>query len=246
MGVTGNAPIYFVVTPPSVNSCESNGTSCADNTFCAYHSYYNYGSTPVLYANIPTVLAANSPKSCQNDTGTLSTVESPNSNPVTDVALKYLSHEYNETITDPQINAWYDTASGNEDGDNCNGYSSPSNPPGGSSANAFAPTLGGTASGGTLYNQLINGNQSYTQSEWSNGDTNCQLRPTANSLSAGFTAPSTVRTGTSVSLNPSSSSNAGAYSSTSWSFGDAGTSFALGGPATTTHTFTAPGTYMSS
>lgn len=29
-GITGDAPIYFVVTPPDVNSCFPNGTSCAD------------------------------------------------------------------------------------------------------------------------------------------------------------------------------------------------------------------------
>lgn len=244
IGTTGNAPIYFVITPPDVNSCESDNTSCADNLFCAYHSSFGSGATTVLYANIPTLPAATSPKLCQADQ--YGKVQSPNGNPVPDVAIKYISHEFNETITDPLGNAWFDSASGNENGDNCNAYSSPSDPAGGSDANAFLPTLGGSSAAGTLFNQTINGNRYYTQSEWSNGNVNCEMQPTSHRISAAFNAPTVVSPGQSASFNPSASSSAGGYTSTTWSYGDGTGAFSRSAPATVSHSFGAPGIYTVS
>ena len=94
-----------------------------------------------------------------------------------DVALKYLSHEDNETITDPLGTAWWDSASGNENGDNCNSYGASVDPSHGPNPNAFLPALGGSAPAGTLFDQLINGDRYYVQSEWSNGDANCEMAP---------------------------------------------------------------------
>jgi PKD repeat protein len=237
-GLTGDAPIYFVVTPSNVNSCFSDDATCADNDFCAYHSSYTDGASTVLYADIPTILAANDPKGCQYDGN--SQVQTPNGNPVADVTIKYMSHEDNETITDPLGTAWYSDSSGNEDGDNCNFYGS-FNPAGGDNPNAFAPTLGGSASSGTLYDQLINSDEYYTQTEWSNGDDTCRAAPTTSAITATFTAPSVA--GTMIRLDPSASFAAGGYSSTTWSFGDGSSSFSPTGPAATGHTFTTPGTY---
>ena len=56
-GLSGSAPIYFVITPPAVNSCFSDDATCADNFFCAYHSSFTDGASTALYANIPTLLA---------------------------------------------------------------------------------------------------------------------------------------------------------------------------------------------
>ncbi len=251
-GVTGNAPIYFVVTPPSVDSCFTDGSSCTDNGsnpgFCAYHSSYLDGSSTVLYADIPTVLAYYAPKSCQADAAS-SVVQSPNSTgaanlSATDVAIKYTSHEFNEVITDPvNGSGWYDHVSGQENGDECNFYNGTTDPAGGYSLNAYAPTLGGVASAGTLYDQLMNGNPYYTQSEWSNGDINCEMRPTPSTLSAGFVAPASAVPGAAVSLDPSVSSSAGGYTSTTWSFGDATSSFSSGALAGVSHVYPATGTY---
>ena len=145
-GETGQAPIYFVVTPPTVNSCTSS-SDCADTTFCAYHSSFTDGSSQVLYANMPTIADANDPKSCQTDNNG-SAVQDPNGRPIADVNIKAMSHEFNETITDPNGDAWWSsspraTASGNENGDNCNFYGSTVDPNNGSNPNAFTPTLGG-------------------------------------------------------------------------------------------------------
>ncbi len=243
-GLTGNAPIYEVVTPSTVNSCfgsSAPGTQCADNVFCAYHSSFSgTGGTTILYANIPTLLAADAPKECQDDGN--GGVQAPNGNPIGDVTTKYMSHETNETITDPLGNAWWDTATGQEDGDNCN-FQGSFNPGQGTNPDAFLPTLGGTAAGDNLYDQVINGGHFYTQTEWSNGNVNCEAQPAAASLSAAFTAPSTAAPATSVSFNPSASSSTQGYTSTTWNWGDGSTSFSRAAPATVSHTFAVAGTY---
>jgi chitodextrinase len=231
-----NAPIYFVVLPADVNDC-TVGSTCADNNFCAYHSAFTDGASQVLYAAIPTLLAATNPKACQADGR--SVVQSPNGDQVGDVAIKYLSHEDSETITDPFGTGWWDSNSGFEDGDNCNSK--------GINPNAFTPTLGGTAAAGTLFNQSIHGNSYYIQSEWSNGDVNCELRPSAGSVSAGFSPGASPSVGAPVSFDPSASSSSNGYSSVSWSFGDGTTSFDASGsgPTTVSHIYGAPGTYAA-
>jgi hypothetical protein len=186
-GTGANAPIYFVVTPGDTNICLSS-SSCTSNTFCAYHSSFANGSSDVLYSAIPLFFdgasSTQNPKNCQDDGN--SAPQEPNGDQA-DVAIKYLSHEDNETITDALGNAWF-SSSGNEDGDNCNFFGSfaPNN---GTNPNAFTPTLGGSASAGTLFNQLINGHEYYIQSEWSNSAGTCKLWPASISVTV---SPSSI------------------------------------------------------
>ena len=208
-GTGANAPIYLVVTPPDTNECDG-ASSCADNTFCAYHSSFSDGGHNVLYAEIPMFFdgasAAQNPKYCQWDNN--SAVQEPNGDPA-DVAIKYLSHELNETITDPLGTGWWSSATDNEDGDNCNFYGS-ANPGGGSAPNAFLPALGGSAGGGTLYDQLINGDPYYTQTEWSNGDLGCEASPAAHPLSPSFSVSAGPHpASSSVGFDPSASTIGG-------------------------------------
>ena len=244
-GLTGQAPIYLVVTPPTVNSCLS-GNQCLDNYYCAYHGQFSDGASTVLYADIATVLDANQPKDCQQDGNTA--VQAPNAAPngqpsrTVDVALKAMSHEFSETITDPLANAWWDSASGNEDGDNCN-FSGAFDPQSGNNPNAFTPTLGGAASVGTLYNQLINGDEYYTQSEWSNGSNTCLMYPPNATLTAAFSASARAGVATPVSFDPGASTSSNGYTSATWNFGDGSTSFMVGAPQTVSHSFSSPGAY---
>ena len=246
-GTGTNAPIYFIVTPGNVNVCTSK-SKCADNTFCAYHSFATSGPVTMLYASIPLFFdgasSAQNPKNCQAD-GT-SAIQKPNRD-LADVAIKYMSHEDNETITDPVGKGWYDSNSGNEDGDNCN-FTGSFDPQGGTNPNAFLPTLGGSSSAGTLYDQLIDGNPYYIQSEWSNGDVNCELQPSPGTVSPSFTAPSgSVAQGTSAAFDPSASSSAAGYSSATWSFGDGSAPvFRTAAPTSANHTFGTPGLYSVS
>ena len=78
-----------------------------------------------------------------------------------DATINVVSHEHNEAITDPQLNAWYDN-SGAEIGDKC--------------AWNFGVSLGRTAFGN--YNQIIGTGKYYVQQEWSNAHRGCVLRGT--------------------------------------------------------------------
>ncbi len=241
-GVTGNAPIYFVVTPPTVNSC-LQGQSCADNSFCGYHSSFEVAGKTVLYADIPTLLAADAPKECQQDGN--SEVQEPNGDQIGDVVIKYMSHEDNETITDPLQNAWYNDASGNELADTCNGTGAKLNLPNNTDPNAFLPTLGGSAAAGTLFDQLINGDEYYGQSVWSNGALDCEMRPPGeDGIGPAFALPAIVPVATAASFDPSASTSTGGFSSSTWNFGDGTTVFARGAPTAITHAYTAASRYL--
>jgi chitodextrinase len=242
-GIGPGAPIYFIVTPRDVNVC-SDAANCADNTFCAYHSYV--AGNLALYAVVPLFFAAGQspaqdPKACQADGTT--TVQEPNGDSA-DVALKYLSHEDNEVLTDPLGTAWFNGTTSNENGDECNAYAASANPTQGLSPNAFAPALGSTGTG--LYNQLIGGRPYYLQSEWSNGDVGCELRPPASTVLPSFTAPQRPQgVGFPIGFDPSASVSTQSLTSTTWSFGD-GSSVFIPGPgsqAVVTHAFAAAGVY---
>ncbi|MDQ6778812.1 MAG: PKD domain-containing protein [Actinomycetota bacterium] len=243
-GTGPNAPIYFVITPQNVNICNGGTSDCASNMFCAYHSYFTDGANKVLYSTVPFLPWARDPsKGCQVD-GT-ATYQSPNNDQADNIADD-LGHELSETITDPLITAWINNTGGNEVGDNCATWASVSNPINGVSANAYLPVLGGTEAAGTLYDQLINGHQYYTQTEWSNGDVNCQATPSSDALTAGFTDTAPVALGSSVSFDPtaSSASSGDTITSTTWNFGDGSAPvFSAAAPAVTNHTFATSGTY---
>ncbi len=110
-GLTGGLnKIFLVFTSFGEGSCfNSSSGSCAYVQYCAYHSYFNVGTTPVVYANEPYGNAS----VCQ-----IGGVPSPNADAAADTAATAASHELSEAITDPKLNAWF-TASGNENGDLC-------------------------------------------------------------------------------------------------------------------------------
>jgi PKD repeat protein len=238
--LASNAPIYFFVLPTDVNVC-FNSSTCADNVFCAYHSSFTDGGDNVLYAAIPTHLDQTNPKRCQHDGNAV--VQEPNSNQVGDVALSAVSHEDNETITDPLPGTgWFDTGSGNEIGDNC-AFFGPFDPPSGTNPNAWTPTLGGDASLGTLFDQLINGDPYYIQAEWSNGDVNCGMRPSPGAVAPSFAASAPDYIGSAVSLDPSTSTSAHPISSATWNFGDGASAFSRGPATPVLHAYSHAGTY---
>jgi hypothetical protein len=78
-----------------------------------------------------------------------------------DATINVTSHEHNETITDPNGNAWFDRA-GYENGDKCAWY--------------FGSQIGSTSYG--QYNQLINGHPYELQEEYSNATRSCVLTGT--------------------------------------------------------------------
>lgn len=93
--------IYGVYLPAGMKVTMSGGASCS--TFCGYHGHFNYGGFDIRYAVFP-YLDCNACK--------LSNLT------VADMMTIVVSHEIREAVTDPQLNAWYDS-SGYEADDKC-------------------------------------------------------------------------------------------------------------------------------
>src|SRR5207253_2150689 len=95
--------IYFIFTAKGVGSC-INSSECAFTYYCAYHGHST--TNGMQYANMPYAMIA--PSACGSG-------QHPNGDDA-DATINVTSHEHNESITDPQLNAWYDRT-GQEDGD---------------------------------------------------------------------------------------------------------------------------------
>lgn len=250
----GPTQLYFLLLPHKVATCLEEQEefepgvfeqACSNNVFCAYHSVISEGTSKgTVYADIPfSLLDTNAVKGCQDD-GNESLLQYPNgdiagtnvSTRFADVALKYISHEFIEAITDPQLNAWFD-ANELEIGDKCNGVHG--NGSGiGYDANSFLPVLGGSAAEGTLFNQSINAGHYYLQSEWDNAGKACLMKPLA-ITAAGFTptAESTI-VGATVAFNASVTDPYG-HPSLVWDFGDGET----GNGSSPHHAYASSGEY---
>ena len=100
--------MFMMFTSSGEGSC--SGIYCAYSDYCAYHSYFNSGTTPVIYGNIPYA----NPSWCQ-----LPGTPSPNGDAAGDAAANVTSHELTEAITDPELNAWYGGDLSHEIGDLC-------------------------------------------------------------------------------------------------------------------------------
>ena len=145
---------FFLMTPVGVGSCaDATGGECSTNVFCAYHNAFtDSAGEPVIYANEP----------YEGQLGGCSGPGQgfPNDGDA-DTTINTISHEHNESITDPFGDGWI-AADGSEDGDLC--------------AYGYGTALG-TASNGQPYNQLINGHEYSLQQEYSNAAHGCQLSP---------------------------------------------------------------------
>lgn len=142
---SGLGKMYLVFTSIGEGSC--SGASCAYTQYCAYHSYFGSAASPVIYGNEPYA----DPNYCFA-TGTQ---QAPSGDKPSDGAVNIASHEITEANTDPELNAWWDTANGEEIGDLC--------------AWMFAPN---TWDGG-LANQMWNGHFYDLQLEYDNHTSSC-------------------------------------------------------------------------
>src|SRR3954454_323311 len=140
--------IFFLMTPNGVGSCFDSLGQCSTDTFCAYHSDFTDSSSEVvIYANEP---YEGPYPGCTNDL----TQGFPN-DPDADTTVNTISHEHNESITDPLGNGWI-AANGSENGDLC--------------AYDFGAQSG---TGVGAYNQVINSNHYDLQQEYSNEGSAC-------------------------------------------------------------------------
>jgi PKD domain len=209
---------YYVVLPPHAGSCfETTGEECFDTEFCAYHNYE--GASETIYANIS--YSPGDPLGCG-----VSQYPNGNANGNVDDTLSGLSHEANESITDPTLEAWYDEE-GFENGDECR------NTPFGED---FGAPLGGSA--GTLFNEAIGSGHYYLQQEWSNDVEDCAQR--VEPATPAIADPGELVSGQDASFSASESTpGSGGIASYGWEFGD-GTSASGIAP---THAFQTAGVF---
>jgi hypothetical protein len=209
---------YYMVLPPHVGSCfEGFELECFDEVFCAYHSFIE--PQELVYSNIS--YSPEDPLGC-------GVGEYPNghANGNADDTFSSLSHEANESITDPTIEAWFDEE-GFENGDECR--NTPFN-------EDYGPPLGGSS--GALFNEAIGSGHYYLQQEWSNDIDDCAQR--VDPASPVISGPASAAPGQAVALNGFSSiPGSGGIEAFEWQFGDG--SGATGGAVT--HAYSAPGTY---
>ncbi|MGZ4980558.1 MAG: hypothetical protein ACXV8U_21660 [Methylobacter sp.] len=113
--------VYFVLTSKDVK--ESSGF-CTQ--YCGWHSASSMGGTIIKYSFV------GNPEQCPNACSIQGATNStPNNNLGADAMASIIAHELEEAVTDPNLNAWYDSK-GAENADKCawtfgNTYSSPSN-----------------------------------------------------------------------------------------------------------------------
>lgn len=97
--------VYFVLTSPDVQE-----TSGFCTVYCGWHTSGSILGSDIKYSFVgdadqcPSACAAQSP--------------GPNSTTGPDAMASIIAHELEEAVTDPDLNAWYDSA-GNENADKC-------------------------------------------------------------------------------------------------------------------------------
>jgi len=150
---------YFLVTPEGVESCFEGGAafSCSANSevpaYCAYHGAIAVPGGDIVYSNDPYVYE----KLCDE--------AGHHPNGASDSALLGgLSHEHNESITDPLPGSGWSDNLGQENGDKCRTFEPESE---------FGTILG-TAPDGSPYNQVIDKHRYFYQQEWSNEGLHCK------------------------------------------------------------------------
>ena len=138
--------IYIVLFPPNVQA--ANGDAKSLEAYCGIHSDFRApgATTQTVYSEDVFV-----------PSGNCNIFQEPNGSEEADGQIGVISHELNESLTDPVDAApGYQDGTGQEVGDECGGD--------------YGPPLGYTQAydmTGTLYNQVINGHKYYTQSTFS-------------------------------------------------------------------------------
>jgi len=97
--------VYFVLTTADVNE-----TSGFCTQYCGWHTRGTISGTDIKYSFV------GNPDRCPSACAAQTT--SPNGNAGADGMASIISHELEEAVTDPDLNAWYDTR-GQENADKC-------------------------------------------------------------------------------------------------------------------------------
>lgn len=98
--------VYFVLTSADVNE-----TSGFCTKYCGWHTHGTIAGSDIKYSFVGN--ADRCPSACSAVTGS-----GPNGNPGADAMASIITHELEEAVTDPDLNAWYDRQ-GAENADKC-------------------------------------------------------------------------------------------------------------------------------
>lgn len=131
--------VYFVLTSHDVTE-----TSGFCTQYCAWHSYGTLGTKNIKFGFVGNP-ASQCPSACSAQQLT------PNGNLAADAMANLIAHELSESVTDPNLNAWFDRT-GQENADKC------------------AWTFGSTkpAANGSQYNVVGGQRQWLLQRNWNN------------------------------------------------------------------------------
>jgi phosphate-induced protein 1 len=130
--------VYFVLTSADVDE-----TSGFCTVYCAWHTYGTILGTDIKYSFV------GNPDRCLS--GCAAQTIGPNGNAGADGMASLIAHELEESVTDPDLNAWYDQR-GNENADKC--------------AWTFGPVY--KTSNGAYANMLLGGKDYLIQRNWVN------------------------------------------------------------------------------
>jgi len=130
--------VYFVLTSADVNE-----TSGFCTQYCGWHTHGTISGSDIKFSFVGN--PDRCPSACEAQT------TGPNGNAGADGMASIISHELEEAVTDPDLNAWYDRQ-GMENADKC------------------AWTFGGlsTASNGSKYNMTLGTRNYLIQQNWVN------------------------------------------------------------------------------
>jgi hypothetical protein len=130
--------VYFVLTSADVNE-----TSGFCTQYCGWHTRGTISASDIKYSFVGN--PDRCPSACEEQT------TGPNGNAGADGMASIISHELEEAVTDPDLNAWYDSR-GAENADKC--------------AWTFGTTH--TAQNGALYNMTLGSMNYLIQRNWVN------------------------------------------------------------------------------
>ena len=130
--------VYFVLT-----SAEVTASSGFCTQYCGWHTRFTLNGKVIKYAFV------GNPDRCPSACSMQTT--SPNGNAGADGMASIIAHELEESVTDPELNAWYDRR-GYENADKC--------------AWTFGSTS--TAQNGSLFNMTLGSRKWLIQQNWVN------------------------------------------------------------------------------
>ena len=107
--------IYFILTSPDVDEQEPGLQFCSQ--ICGFHTNASIFANDIKYAFV-----GNPDRCLATSNSCLEFNPSPNGNPAADAMASVMAHELNETVTDPDLNAWFHINLSGENGDLCNPF----------------------------------------------------------------------------------------------------------------------------